>query len=185
MGMPTPESVTSIDELLALPDDGLRHELLDGQHVVTPAPTRTHQRAVAEFFLALKAGLGDRVDLEVLFSPADIQLGPRTLVQPDLFILAKHQPEENREWKDAPLPMLAVEVLSPGTAARDRGVKRRIYLDASVEEYWIVDLDARLVERWQQGDDRPEILDDTLTWSLETGVAGSLDLRELFKTVVD
>jgi Uma2 family endonuclease len=183
MGMPAPHGIATIAELLALPDDGLRHELLDGEHVVTPAPTRIHQRALAELYYALRQELATRADVETLFSPADIQLGPRTLLQPDLFVLPRGPEGTNREWKDAPLPFLAVEVLSRATAARDRGKKRRLYLEAGVEEYWIVDLDARLVERWRPGDERPEIVHDSLAWSLQIGVSGTIDLPELFKRI--
>jgi Uma2 family endonuclease len=115
----------------------------------------------------------------VLSSPADIQLGPRTLVQPDLFIVVSDPEHRFRDWADAPVPLLAVEILSPSTAARDRGKKRRLYLEAGVEEYWIVDLDARLVERWKRGDARPEIVEQQLDWSL-AGAAGSVELRAVF-----
>ena len=177
MGMPAPHAVTTIEELLALPEDGLRHELLDGEHVVTPAPTKLHQRVLAEFYHALRPAIHARADIEVLFSPADIHLGPKTLVQPDLFIVVR----DNRSWADTPAPMLTVEILSPSTAARDGGKKRRLYLEAGVEEYWVVDIDARLVERWRQGDDRPEIVDETLAWSLSVGAAGEIDLPALFE----
>lgn len=178
MGMPAPVPIQTIDELLALPEDGRRHELLDGEHVVTPAPRRPHQRAVMEFAAALRVALADREDLEVLSSPADIRLGPRTLVQPDLFIVRRGTADDS--WEGAGVPFLVVEVLSPSTAARDRNVKRRLYLEAGVEEYWIVDLDARLVERWRAGDERPEILDATLEWTLRAGASGSVDLAALF-----
>jgi Uma2 family endonuclease len=176
MGMPAPRPVTTIEELLALPEDGFRHELLNGEHVVTPAPTKLHQRVLAEFYVGLHTALRGRGDIEVLFSPADIHLGPKTLVQPDLFIVVR----DNRSWADTPAPMLAVEILSPSTAARDRGKKRRLYLEAGVEEYWVVDIDASLVERWRQGDDRPEIVDGMLTWSLSVGASGEIDLLALF-----
>jgi Uma2 family endonuclease len=74
-----------------------------------------------------------------------------------------------------------VEVLSPGTAARDRGVKRRLYLEAGVEEYWIVDLDARLVERWRAGDERPEIVEGELAWALSVGASGAVSVPSLFE----
>jgi Uma2 family endonuclease len=73
-----------------------------------------------------------------------------------------------------------VEILSPATAARDWGTKRRLYLQAGVEEYWIVDLDARLIECWRTGDERPEIADGSLPWSLRAGVAGVVDVPRLF-----
>ena len=181
MAMPVPQPITTIEDLLALPEDGMRHELLDGEHVVTPAPTRRHQRVLGYLYQALARSLEGQTEVEILWSPADIHLGPRTLVQPDLFVLA-HQPADTA-WKDARVPFLVIEALSPSTAARDRNQKRRIYLEAGVEEYWIVDTDARVVERWRAGDDRPEIVHGLLTWSLKVGVSGSIDLVELFDRI--
>ena len=181
MGMPAPQHIATIEELLALPEDGLRHELLDGEHVVTPAPSMRHQRALFAVLDAISPVLRGHAEVEMLWSPADLHLGPRTLVQPDLFVFAR-QPADT-EWKDVPVPYLVIEALSPSTAARDRNKKRRIYLDAGVEEYWIVDADACVVERWQGGDERPEIVDGTLNWSLSVGVSGSIDLPRLFQGI--
>ncbi len=75
-------------------------------------------------------------------------------------------------------------VLSPSTAARDRGIKRRLYLEAGVEEYWIVDVDARMVERWRAGDVRPEIIDKELGWELSVGVGGTIDLVVMFERIL-
>ncbi len=183
MVMPAPQQVTTIEELLALPDDGLRHELLDGEHVVTPAPEVRHQRAVLALADVLRAGVGQRDDVEIFPVAADIRLGPRTLVQPDVFIVQSDPEQRFRDWADAPTPLLAAEVISPSTASYDRGKKRRLYLEAGVEEYWIVDLDARLVERWRTGDERPEIVDGNLTWSLSIGITGELDLPKLFDRI--
>jgi Uma2 family endonuclease len=182
MAMPTRlDAVTTIEQLLALPDDGCRHELLDGVHVVTPAPAYPHQSVGREFYLAIGTALSGHGALEALASPADIRLGPRTLVQPDLFVFRKEPGHHVRDWRDVGVPVLAVEFLSPTTAARDRGAKRRIYQRAGVAEYWIVDLDARLVERWRPDDIRPEILDERLEWAppeLQTPV--TLDLPAIF-----
>lgn len=183
MAMPAPQTVTTIEELLALPDDGMRHELLDGEHVVTPAPSLVHQRALRVLYEELREAVARHAQLEAFWSPADIRLGPRTLVQPDLFVVSSDPELPLREWADTPVPVLAIEVLSPATAARDRGTKRRLYLEAGVEEYWIVDLDARLVERWRQGDDRPEMVDGVLEWSAG-GASGSLDVATLFERIV-
>ena len=182
MGMPavTPP-ITTIEDLLALPEDGLRHELLDGEHVVTPAPTYGHQDVLSRLFSALLEGLRGREDIKLLTSPADIVLGPRTLVQPDLFVIRIDPASPPTSWQDVGVPVLAIEILSPGTASRDRGAKRRIYQRAGVGEYWIVDLDARLIERWTPSDIRPEILDERLAWMPDGEPAlVSLDLISLF-----
>ena len=183
MAMPTRASaVSTIEELLALPDDGMRHELLDGVHVVTPAPRLSHQAVLGELSYMLRRGLEGSTDFMLLASPADIVLGPKTLVQPDLFVI--HKPADVRlaQWSDVGVPVLAIEFLSPSTAARDRGAKRRIYQRAGVAEYWIVDSDARLVERWRPDDERPEILTEILQWDPGTGMTPAvIDLRQLFR----
>ncbi len=175
--------ITTIEELQALPDDGLRHELLDGVHVVTPAPALLHQRALRALWEHLRATLTGRADLEAFWSPADVVLGPRTLVQPDLFVVRRTPGQRLERWADVGVPMLAVEVLSPTTAPRDRGTKRRIYQRAGVAEYWIVDLDARLIERWHPEDRRPEVADEALEWALPDGATARLDVRQIFLTV--
>ena len=184
MAMPTvSHPITTVEALLALPDDGLRHELLDGEHVVTPAPALVHQRAVGLLFVPLTHYLSDRRDVELFTSPADVVLGPKILVQPDLFV-ARRPPDGLRTWADVGVPVLAIEILSPGTAARDRGTKRAIYQREGVTEYWIVDLDARLVERWRPDDERPEILRERLEWrATERGEAFAFELTEFFAAV--
>jgi Uma2 family endonuclease len=172
--------VTSIEELLALPEDGLRHELLDGVHVVTPAPRLTHQRVVTRILSYLVTALSGRSDAEVFASPADVRLGPRTLVQPDVFVARRPPGRGLMDWPDVGVPLIAIEVLSDSTAARDRGQKRRVYQQAGVGEYWIVDVESRLVERWRPDYTRPEIAAQTLDWTLPGGAVGALDVRQLF-----
>lgn len=170
MGMPVPQpEITTIEELLALPEDGMRHELLDGEHVVTPSPRLTHQAVLSELHFRLRQSLDGHDDVQVFFSPADVVLGPQTLVQPDLFVVKKDPGTALEAWSDVGIPILAVEVLSPSTAARDRGKKRRIYQQAGVGEYWIVDADARIIERWLPADERPEIHEGSINLTLPNG----------------
>jgi len=184
MVMPaTVPEITTIEELLALPDDGQRHELLEGVHVVTPAPRYVHQRALAQLQTRLQDVLAGRADAETLWSPADIVLGPKTLVQPDLFVIRRTPGARPERWADVGVPLIAIEILSPTTAACDRGAKRWIYQRAGVSEYWIVDLDARLIERWRPEDERPEILDRVLRWSLTDGSTAELDVARYFAAV--
>ena len=184
MGMPALHPpVTTIEELLALPEDGLRHELLDGVHVVTPAPNLLHQRAVGRLWAHLLGALEGHDEAEAFSSPADVVLGPQTLVQPDLFVVRRTTGQPLKRWADVGVPLLAIEILSPTTAPRDRAAKRRIYQRASVAEYWIVDLDARLVERWRPEDNRPEIVDEVLEWSFAGGATGRLNLGQLLAQI--
>jgi len=180
MGMPQTAELWTAERIRALPDDGLRHEVVDGEHLVSPAPRPLHQIALAGLFrrldpYVLRHGLG-----RVLSSPADIELDPRTLMQPDLFVTAALRV---RTWTDVQPLRLAIEILSPTTARADRFVKPRRFQRAGVE-YWIVDLDARLIERWRPADKRPEVQAERLSW--QPGGAPAplvLELGELFREI--
>jgi Uma2 family endonuclease len=160
MGMPQAAERWTAERIRALPDDRLRHEVVDGEHLVTPAPRLVHERAVELLRNALWPYVRDHGLGECFASPADVEFDPDTMVQPDVFVTARRRA---KTWSEI-LPLrLAVEVLSPSTARADRLVKRPRYQREGVE-FWIVDLDARLVERWLPGDARPEILTDWLEW---------------------
>jgi Uma2 family endonuclease len=187
MGMPAaPHEITTLEEFFALPEDSSRrHELLDGTYIVTPLPTYRHQHAVTVLYERLKPALAGRSDVVLFPVPGDIVLGPKSVVEPDLFLIPKPA-SSDIHWRDVSLPLLAVEVLSRSTAARDRGIKRHLYQKAGVREYWIVDLDARLVERWLPEDKRPEILRDILRWALPGSSAPfDIDLAEFFAEALD
>ena len=186
MGMPHPTRDWTVERVLALPDDGNRYEVVDGELLVTPSPTFHHQDAILALAWRLKPFVDSSGTGYLSLSPADIELDERTLVQPDLFVFELPGGQRPERWKDITTILLAIEVLSPSTARADRFVKRRRYQRQGIAEYWIVDLDSRLVERWRPGDERPEILHETLTWQLaETAAAFELDLAAFFAEVLD
>lgn len=182
MGMPHATGDWTAAMARALPDDGRRHEVVDGELLVTPAPSWDHQRVVGAFYRALDAHLVAHRIGEVVLAPADVELDDRTLVQPDLFVIplvAGMRPTALADVGGRLL--LVIEVLSPSTARADRDLKRRRYRRAGIPEYWIVDADARVVERWRAGEERPEIVTDALDWTPADGAAVlRIDLAELF-----
>jgi Uma2 family endonuclease len=121
-------------DLDAMPDDGRRHELIDGVLVVTPAPGRRHQRAVGELYLLLRHACPD--GLEVLLSPFDVALSDDTVMEPDLLV-ARTRDFTPRDLPTAPL--LAVEVLSPSTRRMDLTLKRARLEAAGCPSYWLLD----------------------------------------------
>lgn len=185
MGMPALAIDWTAERVRALPDDGNRYEVVDGELLVTPAPAFRHQYVVGELHLRLSEYLRPRGFAHVMMSPADIELDPRTLVQPDLFVFPIGLAVKVRDWRDIAGLLLAVEVLSPSTARYDRQVKRRRYQREGVPEYWIVDSDARLFERWRPEDERPEILAERLVW-LPPGADDPMELAlpEMFATAL-
>ena len=131
--IPVGEDFTA-DDLDALPDDGNRYELVDGQLLVTPSPVRMHQRAVAELFYLLRVAVPPA--FEVILAPMDVRLGERLQVQPDVLVVGDRR--EDRRVESPPL--LVVEVLSPGTRGRDQVMKRAAYERSGIPSYWLVDL---------------------------------------------
>jgi len=152
------------ERAIALPADGNRYEVLDGELFVTPVPTWDHQDVVTSLIMAIKPYVKENRLGWAMVSPADITFSPRRLVQPDLFVVPWRAEGKPSAWTEVKSLLLAVEVLSPSTAHADRLRKRLIYQDEGVPEYWILDLDARLVERWRPEDARGEILTGVLEW---------------------
>jgi Uma2 family endonuclease len=101
----------------------------------------------------------------VFYAPADLEIARDTMVEPDGMVLPWVRGPLPRRWSISNGVLVAVEILSPMTARSDRQAKRQLYQRERIAEYWIVDLEARLVERWRPEDERPEILVETLTWS--------------------
>jgi Uma2 family endonuclease len=164
MVMPDTARRYTIDEVLAFPPDGNRYELVDGELVVTPAPRAGHQLVVGEFHALLREYLRACAPrLRVVLAPADIRWPGEVLVQPDVFVVPVEQLAAE-DWSDVRTLVLAVEVVSPSSARHDRVTKRRVYQRQRVPTYWAADRDARLVEVWRPGDERPEVVTDVLRW---------------------
>ena len=133
-------------DLVALPEDQLRHELIDGEHIVSPSPNTGHQEILKRLFRALDAHVERRHIGEVLFAPFDVKLSLFTVLVPDLvyFTTERFARVVNEKHATA-APDLVVEILSPGTRRRDKGRKRAVYDREGVREYWIVDPEARSI----------------------------------------
>ncbi len=184
--MPHTAERWTAERVRALPDDGNRYEVVAGELFVTRAPSFDHQDAVLRIISPIREYLERNRAGHAAFSPADIEFDDETLVQPDLFVVPLVDGRRPRRWSDVTRLLLAVEVLSPSTARADRTVKRRLFQRVGVPEYWIVDVEARLVERWRPNDTRPEIVTDTLVWQPDPAQAPlTIDLPPLFAAILD
>ena len=133
------------EDLDALPEGGLlRYELVDGQLLVSSAPSREHQRALGHLFLLLQAGCPS--DLEVLFAPVDFRPTSRRSLQPDLLVFRRADATEKVLERGL---VLAVEVLSRSTRSVDLILKRALYEEAGVTSYWVVDPHAPSIQVWE------------------------------------
>ncbi|CAN5875062.1 Uma2 family endonuclease [soil metagenome] len=181
MPMPAAAREWRPDEVRALQDEegNTRYELVDGELIVTPAPSVSHQRIVRELLMLLVPFVRREQFGEVFSSPADVALERASVLQPDVFVVPKALKVER--WSDVSDLLLAIEVVSPSTARHDRITKRRFLQRHRVPEYWILDSDARLVEQWRPDDTRPEIVTEQLRWEPVPGSAVlSIDLPTLF-----
>lgn len=146
--MGTERVILTYKDYEALPADGRRYELHEGELSVTLTPSPQHQRISGNLHRVLwqhiKAqGLG-----EILFAPLDVILGETTVVQPDLVYLdTTRLPLVSGRGIEGP-PTLVVEILSPATTLIDRGAKRQLYARYGVPYYWIVDPEARAIEAY-------------------------------------
>lgn len=134
------------DNLLEMPDDGKRREVIGGELIVNPAPTAGHQDVVGNLYVLLRTyalASGGHVYL----APFDLLLGRFNVVQPDLMYLSPSRPRVPKEKHalEEP-PDLVVEVLSPGSVSIDRARKMALYASFLITKYWIADPMHRLFE---------------------------------------
>lgn len=150
MTVPNPQVRFRYEDYKSLPESmERRYELLDGDLLMVPAPTTTHQRISRNLEVRLheycqQTGFG-----EVFDSPLDVVLGEtdaREVVQPDILLVAKERLSVIAEEEIRGAPDLVVEILSTGTEQRDRGYKKILYGRYGVREYWIVDPAVRSIE---------------------------------------
>ncbi|MEX0692274.1 MAG: Uma2 family endonuclease [Gemmatimonadales bacterium] len=172
----------TVDDVLAFPTDGNRYELVDGELLVTPAPSQRHQGVLARLLGALIPYVSSHQPVATLFpGPGDVFWDDEDYVQPDLLVIPSDQ--VTGRWEDVRTLLLAVEVVSPGSARHDRVTKRRLYQQMRVATYWVVDPDARLVEVWHPPDTRPEIVTGDLVWRVAAEAAEvRISLEEIFRT---
>jgi Uma2 family endonuclease len=132
-------------DLLAMPDDGKRREIIDGELYVSPSSLTVHQRILLNLAWAFREYLKVHPVGEVLIAPLDVILSEHDVLEPDLLFVTKEHQYFLKDWVRG-APDLVVEILSPATEARDRGPKMKTYARYGVGEYWIVDPATQVIE---------------------------------------
>jgi Uma2 family endonuclease len=175
-------------EFTRLPMSGsTRYEVIDDELVMTPSPGRAHQRIVGHLFSLLYTFVRTHRLGEVFVSPFDVLFAEGDYVEPDiLFVRADRLQIVKDHGVDGP-PDLIIEVLSPSTATRDRGIKLERYRLYGVPEYWVVDPDACTIEVWdlaQSASARGVLgIADTLRWTpVSGGPTLEIAMAEVFGT---
>ncbi len=127
------------DDLVLFPDDGQRHELIDGEHYVTPSPNIRHQRISKLLVRLIDSCLVAHPIGELYYAPLDVRLSDVDVVEPDLLYVSKERQAILEVKYIAGAPDLVIEIGSPSTRQRDETIKRQLYERTNVTEYWIVD----------------------------------------------
>ncbi len=144
---PPQQGAWTYADYLQLPDNGMRYEVIGGNLYMSPAPRPKHQMIIGELFAAFRAFIKENKLGEMFVSPIDVILADlATPVQPDILFIPTKDLDIVGEVNIKGVPELIVEIISPGNSAHDRHTKFKLYAQASVPEYWIVDGDAQTID---------------------------------------
>ena len=170
------------DDLVALGDDGLHHEVIDGEHYVNPAPNIRHQTIVGNLFFALQAWLRTHPVGRAWVSPVDVLFSDFDVVEPDVLYVSNERARIVTTPNVKGAPDLVIEVLSDSTRRKDEIKKRKLYETSGVIEYWIVDPEIDGVRIYHGGARVAELSlenDDAITTPLLPGF--EIPLSQVFQ----
>jgi Uma2 family endonuclease len=145
------------DDYVLFPEDGQRHELIDGEHVVTPAPNRRHQAIAGNLHGLVWAYLQQQPLGHVYMAPLDVIFSHFDVVEPDVLYISHERFAQlpSSQWiKGA--PNLVIEIGSPSTRKRDETIKRRLYEKFGVDEYWVIDPELDTIKVYRRENERYE-----------------------------
>lgn len=140
------------EDYLLFPNDGKRHEIIDGEHYVTPSPSTRHQRILGNLHLAFGNFLKQHKLGEVFVAPCDVVLSDLDVVEPDLLFVSSGRSSIVTEKNIQGPPDLAIEIFSESTRKTDEIIKRKLYERHGVTEYWIVDPELETVKVYRMTD---------------------------------
>ena len=176
------------DDFVLFPDDGMRHEIIDGEHYVTPSPNLRHQELLGRLHLEIALFLRQHPGIgRVFLSPLDVIFTKWDVVEPDLLFVASDQSDILTPKNVQGPPALAIEILSPWTRRVDEQVKLSLFDRGGVREYWLVDPERDSVTVFCRREDGsfPRVAQltgdghDVLTTPLMAGLV--IPLAELFR----
>lgn len=143
------------DDFVHFPDDGKRHELIDGEHYVTPSPSTRHQRISGNLYLLIGNWLEDYPIGRIFYAPLDVVFSDVDIVEPDLLYLSNDRAAQVvTPLHVRGVPELVMEIASKGTRRRDETIKRRLYERSGVSEYWVIDPETEVVRVYRRVGDR-------------------------------
>jgi Uma2 family endonuclease len=163
-------ALMTYDDYVALPDDGNRYEVIDGELLLVPAPNEFHQRVSMNLTLILGPFVRTMKLGDLYYAPFDVVLSDTNIVQPDILFISAARSAVITERNVQGSPDLVVEILSASQPGRDEVTKRRLYTEFDVAEYWIVDPGRRTVRVFKAGELVAELAEGMLTTPLLPGL---------------
>ena len=151
MNPASPGQKLTYDDYLLFPDDRNRHELIDGEHYVTPSPNTKHQQVSSNLHYLIRSWLEAHPLGRVFFAPFDVVFSQFDVVEPDLLYLTNERMAEvvtPQHVRGA--PNIVIEIGSPGTRKRDETIKKYLYERSGVDQYWIVDPETDVVRVYRR-----------------------------------
>ncbi len=174
------------DDYVLIPEDGQRHEILDGEHCVSPAPRIRHQNVSSNLHTELGPFIKRHRLGRLLTAPTDVVLSPHDVAQPDLLFISIKRLGIITEANVQGAPDLVIEILSERTRRQDEGLKREIYERYGVREYWMLDPDRNSIRVYRRIGNRLRLVaelsaaaGDVLTTPLLPGL--EIRLTEIFE----
>lgn len=146
MSLQTHKVKFTYEDYLLFPEDGRRHELIDGEHFMTPAPSTRHQRIVGNLHCFLKNHIARTKQGEVFVAPTDVVLSNQDVIQPDLLFVCAERASIITDKNIQGPPDFVIEIISETTRKTDETIKRKLYEGHGVREYWIVDPELETVD---------------------------------------
>jgi Uma2 family endonuclease len=156
-GMSGSATKLTYEDFVLFPDDGKRHELIDGEHFVTPSPNRRHQTVLVNLTGILLPIVRKRRLGHLYFAPFDVVFTRHDVVEPDLLFISAARSAVLTDANVQGAPDLVVEVLSPSSRRQDEVLKRDLYERGGVAEYWIVDPEAETVKVFRLAEGEAEV----------------------------
>jgi len=166
----------TVDDLDRFPDDGNRYEVLDGQLLVTPAPSPAHQIVAGRLQTLIAAAL---FDVAHVVGPGAVVRRPKTQLQPDVLVYSSRL-SPRTEWSKISDHWLAIEVLSRSSRIYDRDFKRDAYLALGVQQVWLVDWRERCVDISRKPGESKRVR-DAIRWRPPEGESVVISLNDVFE----
>ena len=178
------QSKLTYDDYLLVPEDGKRYEIIGGALYANAAPNTYHQAILGRLYIAFNKQIAEAKHGLVFLAPFDVQLDQHTVIQPDLTIIRNDRRSDLTEAKFDGVPSMVIEIISPSNPSHDRDLKRKLYEQTEIAEYWMVDPEQKTVEQLVLSDGVYEVKEASASTATSTATS-TVALSIIPETLID